>query len=41
MNTQPIPTMVKRWKCPHCNWHFPTWRKAAEHIARCWLDPTK
>jgi len=38
---EPIPTTVKRWKCPFCNRHESRKRKAVEHVERCWLDPAK
>jgi transcription elongation factor Elf1 len=41
MTAEPIPTMVKRYKCPHCNLHLSVKKKAVEHVARCWLDPAK
>lgn len=36
----PIPFVVTRWKCPHCNrgWSAKGW--ASRHIARCWKNPT-
>lgn len=39
MTAEPIPTTVKRWKCPSCNRHHSSKRAAVEHIARCWYDP--
>jgi hypothetical protein len=37
--SDPIPTTVKRWKCPHCNRHESRKSKAVAHIGRCFLNP--
>jgi hypothetical protein len=37
--TDPIPTTVKRWKCPFCNRHESRKSNAIAHIARCWSNP--
>lgn len=36
---EPIPFVVTRWKCPHCNRGRSTRTATTEHMARCWRNP--
>lgn len=40
---EPVKVLVIRYDCPHCGSGFRSSRKSyvAEHMTRCWADPTK
>lgn len=35
----PVPVTVQRFECPFCKRRRSAKKAAAEHIARCWLNP--
>lgn len=35
----PVPLVVTRWKCPHCNRGHSSRAAAFAHIGRCWRNP--
>lgn len=37
--TAPIALKVTRWQCPACRRTWAKKARAAEHAARCWLNP--
>lgn len=37
--TEPIPVMVRRFRCPFCPRGHASKARAVEHIGRCWSNP--
>lgn len=37
--SEPIPVLVKRYKCPFCSRSRSREQVTRDHIARCWLNP--
>jgi hypothetical protein len=39
LTAEPVPVMVRRFRCPFCSRSRSSKAATAEHIARCWLNP--